>query len=94
MESIKCPVPNPIVVLREEFDDRAILFDPDTAKAVGINSVGVSIWKMMNGKIGIEEISLEMREIFTDVPETVSAEISAFIEELHMIGFVGYDLGV
>lgn len=94
MKSIKSPVPNPFVVLREESDDWAILFNPDTAKAVGINHVGVFIWKMMNGRIGIKEMALEMEEVFTDIPDLVSAEISAFIEELHKIGFVRYDLGV
>ncbi len=34
------PVANPSVVLREEFDNRAILFDPDTGDAFGINPVG------------------------------------------------------
>lgn len=39
------PIVNPIVVLREEFDDWAILFNPDTDAAVGINPVGVGAWK-------------------------------------------------
>jgi len=30
------PIPNPFVVLREEFDDWAILFNPDNARAVGL----------------------------------------------------------
>ena len=29
------PIANPLIVLREEFDDRAILFDPDTGKRHG-----------------------------------------------------------
>lgn len=94
MKSIESPIPNPSVVFREESDDCAILFDPDTAKAVRINSVGIYIWKMMNGRICIKEMALEMGEVFTDVPDTVSAEISTFIEELHKIGFVINDLGV
>ena len=42
------PVANPLIVLREEFDDWAILFDPDTGSAVGINPVGVAIWKVLD----------------------------------------------
>jgi hypothetical protein len=29
----KNPIANPLIVLREEFDDWAILFDPDTGSA-------------------------------------------------------------
>ena len=92
MNHSKNPVPNPLVVLREEFVDLAVLFNPDTADAVGINPTGVAIWKMMDGRIGIVKMALEIRKMFTDVPDTASEEISAFIEELHKIGFVGYDI--
>jgi hypothetical protein len=44
------PIANPTVVLREEFDDWAILFNPDTAEAVGTNPVGVAVWKLMDGR--------------------------------------------
>lgn len=44
------PIANPIVVLREEFDDWAVLFNPDTADVVGINPVGVAVWKWMDGQ--------------------------------------------
>lgn len=78
MKEIRCLNPNPVVVLREESDDRAILFNPDTGKAVGINPVGVSIWKNLNGRIDIEGMALRVEEVFTNVPDTVSEEISAF----------------
>jgi SynChlorMet cassette protein ScmD len=44
------PLANPLVVLREEFDDWAILFDPDTGHAYGLNPVSVFIWKHLDGK--------------------------------------------
>jgi hypothetical protein len=34
MELTDKPIANPVVVLREKFDDWAILFNPDTAGAV------------------------------------------------------------
>ena len=37
------PIANPIVVLREEFDDWAVLFNPDSAVAVGINTTTVHV---------------------------------------------------
>jgi SynChlorMet cassette protein ScmD len=84
------PVPNPVVVLREEFDDWAVLFNPDTADAVGINPVGVAVWKLMDGERDLDEIVGRIRKRFADVPEAADDEISAFLDELAERGFVGY----
>ena len=92
MEMTDKPIANPIVVLREEFDDWAVLFNPDTAGAVGINPVGVAVWKLMNGERNLENIVEEVRDRFVDVPETVFEEVSAFVSNLAESGFVGYDL--
>jgi SynChlorMet cassette protein ScmD len=86
------PIANPIVVLREEFDDWAILFNPDTGDAVGINPVGVATWKKMDGKRVLREIVAEIGSTFEDTPETAPEEIAAFVDELAERGFVGYEL--
>jgi SynChlorMet cassette protein ScmD len=86
------PVANPIVVLREEFDEWAVLFNPDTAGAVGLNPVGVAVWKLMNGERSLEEIAAYVKEEFYDVPETVDKELSDFVGNLAETGFVGYAL--
>jgi SynChlorMet cassette protein ScmD len=92
METPAKPIANPVVVLREEFDDWAILFDPDTAKAVGINPVGVAIWKLMDGERNLEKIVEELKDRFADVPETALEELAAFVDNLAESGFVGYEL--
>lgn len=86
------PFANPGVVLREEFDDWAVLFNPDTAEAVGINPVGVAIWKLMDGTWGAGEIVKAVTERFANVPETALQEVTTFIEELTQLGFVGYEV--
>jgi SynChlorMet cassette protein ScmD len=86
------PLANPIVVLREEFDDWAILFNPDTAAAVGINPVGVAVWKRMDGKRSLKEIVLEIKTSFEDAPEAALDEITAFVDRLAEHGYVGYEL--
>ena len=88
----KRPIANPTVVLREEFDDWAILFNPDTADAVGTNPVGVSVWKLMDGKHGIEEIIAEIKDQFAEVPDAAPQDILAFIKDLTQRGFVGYEV--
>ena len=52
----KKPVANSLVVLREEFDDWAVLFDPDTGNACGLNPVGVFIWKRLDGRHTVPDI--------------------------------------
>ena len=59
MESSNKPIANPVAVLREEFDDWAVLFNPDTADAVGINPVGVAMWKLLDGQHGLDEIAVQ-----------------------------------
>jgi len=86
------PIANPVVVLREEFDDWAILFNPDTAAAVGVNPVGVAIWKLMDGKSSLADIVTEVQSRFEDVPGSALEEISAFAGTLAEQGFVGYEL--
>lgn len=86
------PIANPIVVLREEFDDWAVLFNPDTADAVGTNPVGVAIWKRMDGKRSIEDIVSEIKNGFEDTPNAALEEIAAFVNRLAENGFVGLEI--
>src|SRR5512136_3067405 len=86
------PIANPLVVLREEFDDWAVLFNPDTAEAVGINPVGVLIWKLLDGTCGLTKIAQKIETSFANVPATVMNDVKAFIDKLAERGFVGYEL--
>ena len=86
------PIANPVAVLREEFDDWAVLFNPDTAEAVGVNPVGVAIWKMMDGRHGIAELATGIRDQFDEVSESVNAEVEQYVSDLAERGFVGYEV--
>ena len=55
------PIADPAVVLREEFDDWAVLFAPDTGNAVGLNPTGVAIWKLLDGRRTVAEIAGELQ---------------------------------
>ena len=86
------PIINSVVVLREEFDDWAVLFNPDTANAVGINPVGVSVWKLMDGNRTLEELVDEIKDRYSDVPNAAIEDLTAFVENLAENGFVGYEV--
>ena len=66
MNQLDKPIANPLVVLREEFDDWAVLFNPDTAEAVGTNPVGVAVWKRMDGKRNLAQLVSEIKNNFED----------------------------
>jgi SynChlorMet cassette protein ScmD len=88
----KNPISNPLIVLREEFDDWAILFDPDTGNAFGLNPTGVFIWKLLDGKHGVEDIVKGLRDEADDVPEQAADHVREFIQSLEQQGLVGYEL--
>jgi SynChlorMet cassette protein ScmD len=92
MSTSSPPIPNPIVVLREEFDDWAVLFNPDTAAAVGINPIGVSVWKLLDGARTVDEIVEQIGEQYEGVPESAPEELKTFINDLEEGGFVGYEV--
>ena len=83
---------NPLLVLREEFDDWAVLFDPDTGDAFGLNPVSVFVWKRLDGKHTTQDILKELREESDDVPETAGQDIEDFIKELVEKGYAGYQV--
>jgi SynChlorMet cassette protein ScmD len=92
MSSSANPIANPLVVLRQEFDDWAILFDPDTAEATCINPVGVAVWQQLDGQHSVEEIIAALRRDYDDVSDTVEQEVTAFVQQLVERGFAGYEV--
>ena len=86
------PVANPLVVLREEFDDWAILFDPDTGNAFGLNPTGVYLWKLLDGTHTLDDMLVRLRESADDVPDEVSDHVSEFVEELTKRGLAGHEV--
>ena len=86
------PIANPMVVLREEFDDWAILFDPDTAQAYGLNPVGVFVWKRLDGNHTITEILNELRAACKEAPPEANDHMNNFVKKLVEKGFAGYEI--
>jgi len=92
MKEEKNPIINPFVILREEFDDWAILFNPDTSHGFGLNPVGVYVWKLLDGKHSIHDIAEALHRDAREVPRDAVGHIITFVEELAGHGLVGHDL--
>ncbi len=92
MKEKDVPIANPLLVLREEFDDWAILFDPDTGDGFGLSPVSVFIWKCLDGKHTTQDILKELKKNCEDMPENAEQEIKDFVEGLIEKGYAGYEV--
>lgn len=70
------------LVLREETDDWAILFDPDSGESFGLDPVSVFIWKRLDGNHTFEQILSEMNDVFSDMPGDAQEHLQEFIQSL------------
>jgi hypothetical protein len=86
------PIANPVVVLKEGSAGWVILFNPDTADAVGVNSIGLVMWELMDGRNSLEDIRRIVEGRFAGIPAGVADDVAAFVGDLAARGFVGYEL--
>ena len=84
------PIANPYVVFREEFDDWAVLFNPDTGCGFGLNPTGVCVWKLLDGEHTIDDLLKEIRFYADKVPEEALEHVGTFIDELATEGLAGF----
>jgi SynChlorMet cassette protein ScmD len=86
------PIANPFVVLREEFDEWAVLFDPDTGKGFGLSPTGVYLWKLLDGEHPAGALPEEIRTFAEQVPEEAGDHVRGFVDELIREGLAAFDL--
>ena len=83
-------IANPEVVFRQEFDDWAVLFEPDSGETYGLDPVSAFIWTKLDGKNSKEEILTALEKECEDgIPEDASQHIDDFIADLEKHGLVG-----
>jgi hypothetical protein len=81
---------NPDVVLREEDESGALLFNPDTNQVKVINNTGLFIWKQFGSANNAKTVVKALSEAFEEVPEDqVIQDVDEFINELLTTGFIG-----
>ena len=80
---------NPSAVFREEFDNTAILFNPDNGDIFSLNATGRVIWKTLADG-GDEAAVLQKLAEACDapLPENAADDIKEFIAALKEKGFV------
>lgn len=80
---------NPMAVFREEFDNSAILFNPDNGDIFSLNPTGKVIWKAL-AEGGDEAAVLKKLAEACDapLPDSAADDLKAFIAALKDKGFV------
>ncbi len=82
------PVANPSVVLREEFDDYALLYNPDSVEVYCLNPVGVKIWKQFDGQHTVDDILKDLQTSVNNVPGEACEHLKEFIADLAKRGLI------
>ncbi len=87
-----CPVVNPMIVLREEYDDWAILFNPDEGETYVLNPVSVFIWKHLDGRHTVTDIVEKLGKVCIGVPADAEESVGRFVDELVEKGYAGQEV--
>ena len=83
---------NPAVIIRDDFEDFGIIYNPETDKSYSINQTGVEILKHIQSQTPIPEIADKIRENFSEVPDDISGRVDMFIKTLIDKGLLFYVL--
>jgi SynChlorMet cassette protein ScmD len=80
---------NPDIVLREEYDDAGILFNPDDGKCVGLSPTAVFIWKILDGNHTKDEILKDLNaECTNGIPKEAPEDYDKYIAALQEKGYL------
>ncbi len=93
MHADERPIANPHVVLREEFDDWAVLYNPDAAAGFGgfgLNPSGIYVWKLLDGEHSLDDLVEKLRHCAEDVPEDAIVHLRVFAHALVAGGLATY----
>ena len=82
-------IANPKVVFRDDFDDYAILFNPETGLAFGVNPVGALIWKILRSEVDFKNLTHQVTEACSEVPDDVEIQVREFVSTMLDQGLVG-----
>ncbi len=88
MNSESIPSINAATVYREEFDDSAILFDPDGDTIFGLDTIGMIVYGFIDGKKTLGQIADEADLVFDASGKNILEDITNFITDLCEKGFI------
>ena len=85
------PLANPAVICRQILADEAVLVNPDTGAALALNPSGCVVWQLVDGERSVEQIIAAVCDHYTDVPPSVTQDVTELLDTLVQDGFVGFE---
>jgi PqqD family protein of HPr-rel-A system len=82
-------IADPNLVLREEEDDAALLFDPETGSVRVLNSTALAVFKLLDGKRDLHQIMADLNQDFSDMDQSAEQQVVELLDYLQSIGAVG-----
>ena len=82
-------IANPSMVFREEEDDAALLFDPDTGTLHILNATAIAVWKLLDGKRDLGRIMADLGDEFDGMDAAAEVQVAELLNHLIAIGAVG-----
>lgn len=80
---------NPSFVLREEEDDAALLFDPDTGAVRVLNGTALAVWNRLDGKRDLSQVVADLRDEYEGLDEAAERQVTELLGALRAMGAVG-----
>ena len=81
---------NPVLVLRVESDDCALLFDPDNGRVHLLNPTAVAVWQRLDGHRTLREIVAGLGEEFDGMGAEAATQVITLARSLAGLGAVGF----
>lgn len=82
-------IQSPSFVFREEDDDAALLFDPDTGAVRVLNATAVAVWQRLDGKRDLRRVVADLREEFDGIDAAAEQQVAELLRGLLAMGAVG-----
>ncbi len=80
---------NPLIIFRAEFDDNAILFNPDNGDVFSLNPTGRIIWQALEQGDDEPAIMKKLAAACRDpLPPEAENDLREFIDSLKVKGFI------
>lgn len=81
----------PDIVLRQELDQWALLFNPANGGVVGISPVGVALWQLLDDRRTVPDLVQGLDERCEGVPAEAAHEVVEYLDMLIKRGFLTTD---
>ncbi|MDH3752914.1 MAG: PqqD family protein [Acidimicrobiia bacterium] len=84
------PAPSASVSLAR-FDDEPVLVDEERCRIETINEVGAVVWQCLDGESTLEEIAVDLADVYGADPATVLDDVVGLVTQLSAMQLVDRD---